>query len=245
MKKFFILLSVLLCSKDSFEQKNVTTFGIQLKPLISSKFFDSGGQDIYGETYNLNVQPKLGFNFGMLMRKGYTDNISLEAGINMVRRNFELTAMDFQYDLISKMKFSFVGYEIPIQGLLYVRLGKQMFMNAAGGLSFDFYPSSAYSVISARQDTLNYSLEQLSRRTTWTQISVIANIGFEYRTKDKGYFYLGASLHRSFNDIAATTVTYEVNRFQENLYLSLNGNYLTFDIRYFFFEEPERKVRKK
>jgi len=245
MKKFLLAILVLLVFQTAFGQKNVTTFGIQLKPLISSKFFDTGQQDLFGDTYNLNIKPKLGFNFGMLMRKGFTDNISIEAGINMVRRNYQLTATDQQYDLVSEMKFSFVGYEIPVQGLLYVQLGKQLFMNAAGGFSFDFYPSSAFSVVADKQDTLNYDLEQLSRRNTWGQVTVITNLGVEYRTKEKGYFYLGASLHRSFNDIAETTATYTVNRHSENMKFMLNGNYLTFDIRYFFFEEPERKVRKK
>ncbi len=244
MKKFFIFC-ITIVPVLAFSQKNVTTFGIQLKPLISNKFFDSGQQLIPGESFNLIVQPRLGFNFGMLMRKGYTDNLSLEAGINMVRRNYQLEATDLTHDLRSKMKYSFVGYEIPVQGLLYVRLGKQLFMNAAGGLSFDFYPSSAYSVVSNKKDTINYDLEQLSRRNTWGQISVITNLGFEYRTKEKGYFYLGASLHRSFKDIAQTSATYTYNRVSEKLVFDLNGNYLTFDLRYFFYEEPERKVRVK
>lgn len=245
MKKSIIFSFLFFFGYNVVAQKNVTTFGIQLKPMIVSKFFDSGAEEIVGDTYNANLTPRLGFNFGMLMRKGFTKSLSLEVAINMVRRNYRLVAYDERYDLTSTMDFAFVGYELPIQGLLYVRLGDNLYMNASGGFSLDNYPSGIYSVVSNQIDTLYYDLEQESRRLSWIQMAVVANIGFEYRTKSSGYIYLGTSLHRSFNDIADTRITYSLNNVAETTTTTLGGSYVTIDLRYFFHEDPERQKPKK
>ena len=75
------------------------------------------------------------------------------------------------------------------------------------------------------------------------QAAFIANLGVEYRTKEKGIFYFGASFHRPWKNTARSFPEYDdgTNSFnteapsaEDSKYLDISGNYFTLDIRYFF-----------
>jgi hypothetical protein len=225
-------------------QEGVTTLGIQLKPMFPSSFFGSGAYSAGDENLTVTFNPERGFAFGMVVRHGITKNWSFESGINFVQRNYRI---DFQYARVSEFQqvdFRFVGYEIPVQGLLYVRLGNQWWMNAAAGISLDMYPSNVISQREVFQDTVAYIFVQRSYRTRWLQVAALANLGFEYRSKKSGYFYFGASYHRPFAPIGITEAFVQSKLENTGLFYDLIGTYLTADFRYFFHEDPERKRPK-
>jgi hypothetical protein len=163
----------------------------------------------------------------------------------MVRRNYFVEAKDLDFNLESSMSFAFVGYEVPILGLIYVQLGERLWMNAAAGVSVDFYPSNVFKLVSDSQDSIIYDFEQHTFRKRWVSMGVLANYGFEYRTKDKGYFYIGASYHRPFDAIAVTEATYYRSNKPVTVENDLSGIYLTLDLRYFFHEDPDKKKKLK
>ena len=75
----------------------------------------------------------------------------------------------------------------------------------------------------------------------WIQAGVVGNLGVEYRTEKSGTFYLGATFHRPFNDMALAEFTYYgPNFFPYSLSTMLDGSYLTVDLRYYFHEDPDR-----
>ncbi len=252
MLRYILIISLLFTFHSASAQKDVTTFGIQVKPIIPSKFFDSGSETVTSDFVDFTFQPQLGINFGMVVRKGFTNMFSLEVGLNMVRRNYLLEYNENKYNSTKSIDFAFVGYELPIQGLVYVKLGDKLWMNAAGGFSIDTYPTSIFSTSPDEDiwaDSLHFDFQQHTDRNGWVQVSLIANYGFEYRTKDNGYFYLGASYHRPFSPIATSEAKLEIGTrgVDETIkaYQELSGSYLTFDIRYFFHEDPERQKKKK
>jgi hypothetical protein len=74
---------------------------------------------------------------------------------------------------------------------------------------------------------------------------VIAGLGWEYRTEKSGYFYLGASYHRPFDYIFYSYLLYpDKEKPTSETGSELQGNYLSFDIRYFFHSEPEKRKKK-
>lgn len=227
-------------------QMNVTTFGLQFKPMIPSKFFGSGPETASNGELTIGFTPRFGLNLGMVIRRGMTKNWSFETGINMVQRNYEL---NFQHSFLKsdqKLKFRYIGYEIPAQALVYVRLSDNLWMNASGGLSLDIYPTDVRSYTSVFQDTSAVDFEQLTLKNNWIQLSLLANYGFEWRTKEKGYFYFGASFHRPFSDIGTTIASLSINNNAgTSLAYALKGSYLTADFRYFFHEKPEKRKTKK
>lgn len=224
-------------------QEKVTTFGIQFKPIIPSNFFGSGPESLSNGEFTADFKPSFGYNFGMVIRQGLTKRLSMETGINMVQRNYHVGFNHPVLDGTEIMKFRLVGYEIPIQALVYVRLGKQLWMNASGGFSFDMYPSNVKVNSGLFVDTLSVDFDLFTMRRNWIQFALLANYGFEWRTENSGYFYLGASFHRPFTDIGYTAAKVTIDNDPSTLYYGLSGSYLTFDLRYFFHEDPQRKKK--
>ncbi|MCB0762235.1 MAG: PorT family protein [Flavobacteriales bacterium] len=238
-------MGVMMLVAHAHAQENVTTFGIQVRPIIPSKFFNSGTEIVEEGDLELVVDPRVGYNFGMVMRRGFTRFFSLETGISLVRRNYNLSFTHRAYNETLQIKHAFVGYEVPVQGLIYVRLGDRVWMNGSAGVSFDFYPSNTFESANNQRDTLTFVFEQRTNRLNWVQVALMANYGFEFRTKKAGYFYLGATYHRPFSPIARSKSTYVLSGFPTTLETELSGSYLTLDFRYYFHEDPERKKKMK
>jgi hypothetical protein len=153
---------------------------------------------------------------------------------------------DIELDYSGKARFGFINYQIPVQALIYARLSKQVWMNASGGLGLNFFPSDAQAVNYVQELDVNFV--QIGLRTGgihWASASILANYGFEYRTKKDGIFYLGVSFDRPFGDILESSAILE--RADDSIQIAQNfytGSYLTIDFRYFFHEDPERRRRK-
>ena len=222
-------------------QARVTTLGMQLKPVIALDIFDPLST-AETEHINASVELKGGFAFGMTVRVGITNSISLETGLGQIQRNYDFRiANDTSlYDETGRVRYT--GYEIPVTGLVYIRLGERTWMNTALGVSMDFYPSDAEAVIKEGDVYLF--------RRNWAQAAVIGNIGVEYRSYKSGIFYLGATYHRPFNDMALADLTWRYfgppAAKTATVRTSLSGSYLTVDLRYYFHEDPDRaKARRQ
>ena len=243
MHKRIVFILFCLSSIAVMAQKNVTTFGVQLKPVIPLSFIGTSEETIIDNSTSFTLSPRSGYSFGMVARHGFTKMFSIESGINFTTRNFDLSIQDGSFTGDSDIKF--VTYDIPLLALLYVQLGDQLFMNAAFGASISFLPSD--------WETSDTYFRHSSFRTEWIIPSMLANVGFEYRTYDKGYFYLGASYHQPFRDFTTTNVGYyneannvnNIDGYDAFANFNLDGSYLTLDLRYFFHEDPIRKTKRK
>lgn len=237
----FILCFSLLKLSSVCAQENVTTFGIQFKPILPINIFVDGPFEWTDSIYSGNIQSKTGYSFGMVVRHGLTKRLSLETGINFVRRNYDLK-MHKQTDsvlLSDATDFGIVSYSIPLQGLVYIQLGEQLFMNASAGAELNAFASPTVS------SGKNLYFNQLTRPKSRIQGSIIANLGFEYRTKEKGFFYLGLSYNLPMSRMARTQMTWLNKNASTHINnTNLSGQYLTLDLRYFFHEDPVKKKKK-
>lgn len=224
-------------------QKKVTTFGLQFKPIISSEIVNTGPLFNQEGEIGFEIAQNGGFNFGMVIRKGFTDQISLETGINYTRRTYDLTISDDTSGFSETSSFRYIIYEIPVTGMVNVQLGRQSFLNTSFGVAFNFLPSDWESADSYFQ--------HISFRKSWVIPSLLANMGFEYRTQEKGFYYVGFSYHRPFGNITDALVAYQtpdefgIPRERERSVFEILGNYLTIDLRYFFHEDPERRTKQR
>tara|TARA_B110000285_G_scaffold156813_1_gene174949 strand:+ start:154 stop:822 length:669 start_codon:yes stop_codon:yes gene_type:complete len=218
----------------SIAQKGTTSFGLQLKPIVPVSYFQAGPLNLSDTIVDIEIKQKLGYSMGMIIRHNITNLISFETGINYVRRNYAIAATSKIGTLNDQLEFGFVNYEIPLQALVYVQLSKRIYMNVSSGIGLNAYPSH---VISSGENLL---LEQLSLRGRIIGLSYLANIGFEYKTEEKGNFYLGASLVTPLSPITETKIKYEYQNATFSEFTAfLNGNYITIDLRYFFPAEKE------
>ena len=246
---FLLLFSVSTFNNLVFGQERVVTAGFQFKPLFSSKFFNTGPQElsweakyydtipqlIYQDSAFFKISPESGYCLGMVIRAGLSETWSLETGINFVRRNYQLDMSDSTGS--ESTNFKLVSYQIPFQALVFIQLSDEVFMDVSMGVAADFYPSD----IATYGDRFIHS----SSRLSWLSSSLLANIGWEYRTPESGYFYLGASYNRPFNNIMRSFFKRPTNDYGPEEYIDLKGNYLTVDLRYFFHSDPVKRKSKK
>ncbi len=235
LSRFFILIMLMAGIKVS-AQNRVWTVGMQLKPIFSSRAFGTGPKVMTDRSLLYTLRPRGGYAAGMVVRRGYTQRLSFEFGINFTARNYQVNVQGGPVP--AENRFRIVAYEIPLSQLVFVRLSEYIYMNASGGLSVNMFPSDV-----ARN---NDPLLVYAGRELIIHPGLLANVGFEYRSRKSGYYYLGASLNRPFRQIYTLSARYQVGSQVVSSVLSgFRGTYLTLDLRYFFHEDPDKKIRKK
>ncbi|WKZ67798.1 MAG: hypothetical protein QY325_07665 [Flavobacteriales bacterium] len=230
------LAAFLATALPGMAQRGVTTVGIQVKPVLALDYFEPM---VSAEREHLRFEAALqgGIAYGMSVRIGLTDMLSLETGLGQIQRRYRFRTVNDTSGYDGSESFRYVGYELPVTALVYLRLGQRTWMNTALGASLDFYPSDVEAVT---QESGIYVF-----RRNWAQAGILGNIGFEYRSERSGYFYLGATYHQPFSDMALADFTWSyfgppaIRRF--NAQAGLSGTYLTMDLRYYFHEDPDRR----
>lgn len=236
---FFVMLFALVSSVVA--QERLLTVGLQVKPIIPTDISDAGPIVLENAPFRATFAPALGYGYGMVIRNGFNKSLSYEVGINYVKRKFSMLCEDLDSGITDKSDFGLVSYEIPNQFLVYIQLGDRLYMNTAGGISFNAYASAV-----ASKGQNNRFQQQSLLNTGFISFSAIANVGFEYRTPKSGFFYIGASFNKPFKPVTRTTVNYERSSFEKySMETKLSGTYLTLDLRYFFHSQPIKEKKNR
>ena len=232
-KILFILFFYFAFSAKSQDSK--TSFGLQYKPIIPTAYFDASDLS-KSSNYILNLEDKYSNSFGMVIRQQINKTFSLESGLNYTQRNFKLSITNSTINLSDFTTFGMRSYELPIQLLTYVRASEYWYMNISFGISYNVLTSD----IGSYGEEKNTFFFQNTYRKSGGYSALLANIGMEYRTENKGNYYFGASLHRAWKAIGRIYPEYndKTNIFNDDkeIYLDILGNFVTIDIRYFFAE---------
>lgn len=237
-KTGFLVLLLLLTGFSSEAQKGVTTFGLQYKPIIPNRFIGTYKQDFNEAQLTSFIQQKIGHSFGGVIRQGLSRNVSFETGLNITHRNFGLDFSIADSSYAKTGKVGVVSYEIPASCLVYIQLSDKLFINTSLGSSLTIFTSNVYKQIPiAGSETFRMEGAYKSK----IQGALIANLGFEFRSRQSGYFYLGTSYHLPFAPIITMAMSYEYPGGDVVSIANVRGSYLTVDLRYFFHERPEVK----
>ena len=236
MKNKLILSILLLSSTILVSQESKTTFGLQYKPIIPVSFFDASNMEGNSKGYFFDLKPKYSYSMGMVLRYKINHTFSVESGLNYIQRNFKLGILkDDSISIDDFTEFGMRTYELPLQLLAYVQIKKDWFVNTAFGFSYNTLASNVFS--KGKKDENFY---QKTYRRQGGYIALLANVGFEYHTHEKGNYYFGASLHRPFKEIARVYPSYNEFNYggidSDFFYLEMLGNFISIDFRYFFAE---------
>lgn len=235
MKKISFILLFFLTNLSLHAQREQfpTYFGIQVRPIIPSNYGGSKILEMSGANYNFKLHQSLGYSFGGTIRKGITKLIAFESGLNFIQRNFSYEMSLTDTSILATDKTSFINYEVPINGLVYIQLDKSIFMNASMGLNARFSPTDIkkITVTGSSHEFINYGFY-----TSKIGLNLNANLGFEYRTTSKGFFYFGGSICVPIKPILVFESVHTVSKKSSTTHLvgNINGNYLTLDVKYFF-----------
>ncbi|HEX4887917.1 MAG TPA: hypothetical protein VFV37_07725 [Luteibaculaceae bacterium] len=236
MKKITVALLLAFATANAYAQQYTTVFGLQYKPIVPSAFFRNDGFAKLDELHDINLKASTGSSLGAVVRRGISKRFSVEGGINMVNRNYNLTVRSLDTNQTFEQNFKWLSYEIPIQTMVFVQLGTKTYLNAAAGASFNFFPSDI--------EGQNDFFYQRTFRQGWLRTALTANLGFEYRTESSGFLYLGASYMQPFSSMAQTTV-FQRDNLKNFSTESFRGNYLTIDLRYYFHADPNPVTKSK
>lgn len=241
MFKIKLILSVLFLIITQITigqiEKGETIFGFQVKGIIPTTILNTGDQTISNDSIDFTLTSASGISIGGVLRHNFTKMFTIETGIHYVSRRYSFNFKHNIQQIDDNSNVNLISYEIPVQWLLYIQLGEQFYMNTIFGVSVDFYPSD---ITNTRENYAYYFL-----RKSWINVALIASVGFEYRTKDAGYFYIGGSVHYPLSDIGTLRVSYfpdpTITSDYVNLDQKISGTYLSVDVRYFFNKQEEKK----
>ncbi len=223
---------------DEKKQKVFVTIGPEINLIIPTDF--GARPDKFAQDTMFKWYPNFSYRFGACLRFDFSRTFSLQTGLFYISRGYtskvgraDLSAnpVDIVEEYYSR-DLSYIGFEIPIMGLFYVQLGKKWFMNNAVGFSVDFFPSSIVSL--AGDSNIKYT--SYGGRNSWCIPSLKAAIGFEYRSENSGYFYLGGQFHRPFIPIFSGFIerTNGVPYGFQAQEIPQSGTYFSIDFKYFF-----------
>ena len=231
MKSKLILAFFFLVALSVKSQVTKSTFGVQYKPIIPAAFFNSSEIIKSSGSYDFNLNPKYSNSFGMVIRHKINATFSIESGLNYTERNFNLVINNSNINLDDFTNFGMRSYELPIQLLAYVQTSEYWYVNVAFGISHNVLASD---ILSYGEKYQNY-FQNTNRKNGGYQ-ALLANIGMEYRTEEKGHYYFGTSLHRPQKAIGKVFPEYSNFNKDKEFSLDLLGNFVTLDFRYFFAE---------
>lgn len=237
-KIIFLVISfsvILLFSLNNFAQtvreKSPNYFGIQFKPIYPEDFLSKSVIKLSNDTLEGIFSQQRGYSFGAVTRIGITPLINIETGINQTKRNYKINFSHLDSNVNSIADLSINSYDIPLNLLIYIQLSKKIFSNVSLGTSIVNFPSN----VGVKTNEGNHVFMAEARRNKFFSFDLNANIGFEYRSKKYGFFYLGASGKIPVNPIYNIAVVYIYgNAVKQISSGSIIGGYLSFDIRYFF-----------
>jgi hypothetical protein len=244
-KKIIFLICLIALSGKTFGQNSAANefrFGFQLRPIIPNAYLNTDIETATSPNFSYSAKSNVGLSFGSIIRKPLGKFWNLETGLNFVKRSYALNfGLNDSVQVNSKQNMTFIAYEIPIQALIYVRLGKAWYMNASAGISLDFFPSETETYSFEKVDSAYYDFSQKTYRIKWSALAAQSNLGFEYRTEKQGYYYIGASFHRPFGRIAGSQGLVESTSGSDRLWLSLSGSYFSIDLKYFLYDKYKTK----
>lgn len=217
------------------KEKIPTRFGFQVKPIFPTGWVSPKTVSYESGEFQTDISQMTGYSLGGLIRFGLTKTIGIETGVSTTQRRYRIEAAIPDSNLYMDQKIRFVSYEIPVSALFYIRLTDQMYMNASIGISGVYTPTLAR--VTYLPENTNHEMFHTILAKKF-QLDVLGNIGFEYRTKDAGIFYLGAAVRVPFQPMLYMKSLYQYDgyRLENDPYKSgrISGAYVSLDIKYFF-----------
>lgn len=229
---FYII--VLFFSFASFAQEKTdklpTYFGVQVRPIFPTKFIGDRTTSLSGEGFETTISQRLGFGFGGTVRANVTKLIAIESGINYTQRYFDLDVAIPDSNVYGSQTMTFVEYDIPLNALVYIQLSEEIFMNASMGAAISYKPTDTR--VQIRPEGKHYFALYGIRKSIGLDVN--ANVGFEYRTRKSGFFYIGGSARVPFAPLFKYAAFYNYGANDVLLTGDVDGSFLTLDFKYFF-----------
>ena len=223
---------------QAYRTKSENFFGIQVKPLIPFGLVGDQAFDMAEDGFETTISPIFGYSYGGIVRIGLTELLAIETGINYTRRNYKASYSVPDSNVYAEDELGYVSFDIPLNFLVYIKLGKQIYMNVSIGASGNFNASNIRSLINP-EGTHLFIFE--GRRLNYFDFNANANVGFEYRTPNEGTIYLGLSGRVPFSSTLAIATEYRNGTNKTVAYGVVEGSTFALSLKYFFHNQKRKK----
>lgn len=229
---FSVFYSFSSISQIGNKGKYPSYFGFQVRTIFPTQFIGEKALTISNESFSTTITQKMGYSFGATVRAGLTELIAFETGINFTQRYFSLDMVHEDSSLIGKNEFGFIQYDIPINALIYIKFNDEFYMNASFGLALGYKPSSVGVItnVGGVNQFFNIGLVDINKKLG---IDLNANLGFEYRTKRAGIYYIGGSARLPLSPLFGLISEYRNANYRLTAFGEVEGTYLSLDFKYF------------
>lgn len=224
------------------DNKFPSYFGIQVKTLFTSSFIANPNTTLEKDGLSATLHQNIGYSFGATVRAGLTEFISLETGINYTQRFFDIQGSLADSNVFITNQMGFVQYDVPINGLIYIKLTKKWYANASLGIAAGFKPTSIATTNNLNGSQFFYNTGVVKNKFS---LDINGNFGFEYRTKKAGVFYLGTSVRLPLKPLFVYVATYKNQGYKVTQYGDVAGGYLSVDFKYFFHTTRSRELPQR
>lgn len=206
-------------------------FGLQIRPVFPTRFIGEPETVLTNNEFSTTISQKMGYSFGGTIRAGLTKLIAFESGINFTQRNFDISMSVADSNVFASNELSFIEYDVPLNGLVYVQMSEKIFMNASLGMALTFKPTDV-GVRTLPGGSFDFYHTGMVTRKAGLDLNV--NLGFEYRTEKNGFFYIGGSGRVPFAPVFEMVAMYKYQGYKNTIIGEIDGSFLAIDFKYFF-----------
>ncbi|MFM8962820.1 MAG: hypothetical protein ACKOGD_03135 [Sphingomonadales bacterium] len=202
----------------------------------------SGTQKFSDSVLRTSITPNDGYTYGGMLRYGITDLISIETGLYYTQRNFQIQSTRTDSALTVDQRLRFVQFEIPIQGNIGIQLSRSFYANAALGAAVLYKPTSVATYINPydKHEFRQVGLVDINKKVGF---DIRTSIGFEYRNKKAGVFYLGGTAFVQLQPAFIFLSKYQFENFKQAAFGDVNASGFGLDFKYFIpYTRPGRLI---
>jgi hypothetical protein len=226
----FILVSLNVCGQSI---KVPSYFGIHYRTVFPNNFVGSKSITLLNQEFTSTCLQKTGYSIGATVRAGITKLIAFETGINLIHRNFNLNMSVADSNQFAERDLSFLSYDIPLNCLIYIKLNKSWYANASLGIAASYKPSTIGGVNNTGGNHSFIHTGYVDYKKKFTA-DFNGNIGFEFRSKKSGFFYLGGSVQIPLAPLFILAGMYKYEGYELVSLANVNGAFLSLDLKFFF-----------
>lgn len=228
-----LLALLLLFNFTALSQSNKVSsyFGINYKAIIPNNLVGSKTLSLSEQEFATTCEQKTGYLLGATVRAGITKLIAFETGINLIHRNFHIDMSVADSNLYDETDLALLSYDIPLNCLIYIQLSKSWYANTSLGFALSYKPSMIQGVNGLDGGHIFTHLGATQRKFS---VDFNSNIGFEFRSKKSGFFYLGGSVQIPLEPLFILAGQYRNQGYSLLTYGNINGSFLSIDLKYFF-----------
>lgn len=230
---FLCVLSPLLSWSQAYNQLGKPNFfGFHYRQILPMQQMQSGTQQFADSILETSLTPVNGFTYGGVLRYGITDLISIETGLYYNQRNFSIQSTRTDSALTVDQRLRFVQFEVPIQGNIGIQLSKSIYVNAALGAAILYKPTSVatYTNPYDKHEFRQVGLVDINKKIGF---DIRTSIGFEYRNKKAGVFYIGGTAFVQLQPAFMLLSKYQYVNFKQIAYGDVNASGFGLDFKYF------------